>query len=105
MIRIILTCFVLMLLPNSANTAAIPVPGSGLGYTCTDNPGEKKTCTCTGAADCWWMGRSGVCEGDVIVLTCGNDGKCTCDWKKNSITPPGSRLIEGKDKLFIIEMN
>ena len=69
----------------SGDTAQVVIPGvGGLGYTCTDNPGEKKVCTCSGAADCWWMGRSGVCGKDV-VLTCDNS-TCSCDWVKG----PGS---------------
>lgn len=77
--------------------AAVISPGGGLGYTCTDNPGEKKTCTCSGVADCWWMGRSGVCDGDVVILTCGNDGKCTCDWKQKTSNPDGRfmKLLDG----------
>ena len=82
--------------------AAVIGPGGGLGYTCTDNPGEKKTCTCTGSVDCWWMGRSGVCGKDV-VLTCSNSS-CTCEWVKGPNT--GGRSIFDKDGNFhIIEMN
>ncbi len=52
-----------------------------LGYTCTDSPGEEKTCSCEGALDCWWMGRKGVC-GDVIRCDLPPSQKCTCKWKQ-----------------------
>lgn len=100
-----LLVIIFVIAPTMISEAAVNNSGGGLGYTCTDNPGEKRTCTCSGAADCWWMGRSGVCEGEVIVLTCGNDGKCTCDWKRKAIILPGARLLKSKENQFILQIN
>ena len=72
-----------------------------LDYSCTDTLGEKPKCTCKGAADCWWMGKAGVCG---VVTTCGGD-TCTCDWKKKLKLPGFSvhDLVNGG--AMIVEMN
>jgi len=58
-----------------------------LGFTCTNNPGEKKECECNGTADCFWMGLSGVCGKD-IVLVCDlpPSSKCKCDWATSRVS-------------------
>ena len=77
----------LLALPNLGaareTTAAVIPGGGGLGYTCSDPMGGKKSCTCTSAADCWWMGVKGVC-GDIVVMECNPDGSppCSCNWNK-----------------------
>ncbi len=89
---------------SDAQQAAAPGGGGGgLGYTCSDPMGSPKTCTCTSAADCWWMGVKGVC-GKVVVMTCKPDGSppCTCDWnaKVTPEVPLGLRLrFNGSDIL------
>lgn len=82
----------------AVNTGAVP-----LGYTCTDSPGEKKTCTCDGALDCFWMARAGVCGSD-IVLECElpPSQKCSCEWKKKSEDVSLGRP-KGKLQLRIID--
>ena len=89
-----------------SGAAVVGPGGGGLGYTCTDNPGDPKTCTCTGALDCFWMSRSGVCGKDVIVLTCNKDNtSCTCEWKQKSDTPPTNPFQLNDGRFMIIEMN
>jgi len=71
-------CLTLLLLLVSSVSYS---QSTSLGFTCTNNPGSPKTCECSGTADCFWMGLSGVCGKD-IVLVCDlpPSNKCTCDW-------------------------
>lgn len=102
-IRFLMLFLALFLLPTIACSAQVIIPTGGLGYTCSDTLGEPKTCTCNGAADCWWMGKSGVC-GSVVVLSCDlpPSQTCSCEWKKKTTNPRG-RFIQLQDGFLLIE--
>lgn len=62
--------------------------GGGLSYTCTKNPLETPTCSCSGVLDCLRMVNSGVC-GKSYGLVCPVDkpNDCSCNWvQKTSST-------------------
>jgi hypothetical protein len=69
----------------SSSTASAVVAGgqNSTQYTCTKQPGENPTCTCTGGLDCIMMCRGKVCKDGCDVLSCSPDGSsCTCDWQQ-----------------------
>lgn len=73
----------LFLIPTNAY-AAISNTGSGVAYSCTKEIGSVGTCTRDGAADCYLLGKSGLCNSDPLILECDLPPKttCSCEWKQ-----------------------
>lgn len=91
--KLLLAALALLTLVNGEALAfdvSTSSPGSGLGYTCTNDGGDRE-CSCSGKDDCNDLRASGECTssiGDhewIPDMTCNAaETSCTCPWAREA---------------------